>query len=137
MMNFMGRRIFLATQAMDMRRGMDRLSAWVHTTLKEDPYVGDVFVFLSKDRKRVKYLVWDVSGYWLAMKRLESGRFPRPLQSLTNNCGNDSDNSHNNNNPSTAVILSAAELALLLEGINVHHATYNQHFARSKKKKEG
>ncbi len=121
-MNFMGRRIFLASQAMDMRRGMDRLSSWVHTTLKEDPYVGDVFVFLSKDRKRVKYLVWDVSGYWLAMKRLESGRFPRPQKSVVNGDGG-----------TTAIILSAAELALLFEGINVHHATYHQHFARSQK----
>jgi len=118
-MNFMGRRIFLARDPMDMRRGMDRLSAWVQTTLQEDPYVGDVFVFLSKDRKRVKYLVWDVSGYWLAMKRLESGRFPRPQEQAT---------TVSSGKP--AVILSAAELALLLEGINVHHATYHQHYVR-------
>ena len=124
MMNFMGRRIFLAREAMDMRRGMDRLSSWVQSTLNEDPYVGDVFVFLSKNRKRVKYLVWDVSGYWLAMKRLESGRFPRPHEPIT---GEPSD--------THAVIVSAAEFALLLEGINVHHATYHQHYVRPEMQK--
>lgn len=118
-MNFMGRRIFLARDAMDMRRGMDKLSAWVQSTLKEDPFVGDVFVFLSKDGKRVKYLVWDVSGYWLAMKRLESGRFPRPHEKICDD-------------GTKAVILSAAELALLFEGINIHHATYHQHYSRQK-----
>ncbi|MDA3960463.1 MAG: IS66 family insertion sequence element accessory protein TnpB [Planctomycetota bacterium] len=111
-----GRRIFLAREPTDMRKSFNTLSALVTNDLGEDPLGGDVFVFLSRDRRRVKVLVWEISGFWLCAKRLESGRFSRaPL---------DTGGSHR-----AKVQLSPAEMRMLLEGINVHHATYHQHYA--------
>lgn len=117
MLNVNNRRIFLATEPMDMRRGIDRLAGWVESHLSADPYVGDIFVFLSRNHKRVKLLVWDVSGYWLCMKRLESGRFSRPRKRVLNT-------------GEVAVSLSSAELGLLFEGTDIHRATYRSHYHR-------
>lgn len=114
MLNAVGRRIFLAREAMDMRSGIDRLAGWVESRLGGDPFAGDVFVFVGRDRRRVKLLVWDVSGYWLCLKRLDRGRFAPPPPSVVSG-------------GVATVALSAADLQLLLEGITVHHATYRAH----------
>lgn len=114
MLNAVGRRIFLARDPMDMRSGIDRLAGWVESRMGGDPFAGDVFVFVGRDRRRVKMLVWDVSGYWLCLKRLDRGRFAPPPPSVV--AGG-----------VPTVALSAADLQLLLEGITVHHATYRAH----------
>ena len=66
-----GRRIFLATQPIDFRKGMDTIAALVSEALKADPFCGDVFIFRPKRCDRLKILVWDGSGLILATKRLE------------------------------------------------------------------
>lgn len=118
MLNATGRRIFLATDPVDMRRGIDRLASWVEGTLGADPFAGDLFVFLSRDLRRVKVLAWEASGYWLCMKRLQSGCFVRPRQRVLTT-------------GELVVDLSAAELGMLLEGIDVHRATYRRHYRRA------
>jgi transposase len=118
MLNFAAnRRIFLARASTDMRRGIDTLSSMVQHQLGKDPMAGDIFVFVSKDRRRVKILVWDASGFWLCLKRLERGTFALPKPSLVAE------------SPSS-IALSPAEVQLVLEGVNVHHATYHQHHRR-------
>ncbi len=65
------RRIFLARQSIDMRKGCASLAAVVENALGHDPYVGDIFVFVGKHKNRVKLIAWDRSGFWLCAKRLE------------------------------------------------------------------
>jgi transposase len=110
-------RIFLARAAVDMRKSFDSLASLVTNQLGKDPFAGDVFVFVGKHRNRVKILVWDVSGFWVCAKRLEKGTFavPRPL------LGQES---------GAALPLSPADVHLLLEGIDVHAATYKRHYHR-------
>src|SRR5207249_5576581 len=43
----------------DMRKSFDTLSALVTQALKRDPLSGDLFLFVSKNRKRAKVLMWD------------------------------------------------------------------------------
>ena len=100
-----------------MRKSFDTLSALVREDLKADPLAGDIFVFVSKNKQRVKILVWDVSGFWLCAKRLESGRFAVPMDSLTSS-------------KRQRIELSTAEIQSLLEGIHIHHASYHKHYAR-------
>jgi transposase len=71
-------RVFVATQPVDFRKGVHGLVAMVADGLGGNPYCGDVFVFRSKRRDRLKILVYDGSGIILATKWLEDGGFTFP-----------------------------------------------------------
>ena len=95
-----GTRIWLAAGVTDMRKGFDGLAAQVQAALSESPFTGHVFVFRGRAGDRVKVLWWDGTGLCLFAKRLERGRFVWPQAQ------------------SGAVALSAAQLSMLLEGID-------------------
>jgi len=71
-------RVFVCTTPTDMRKSFDGLCALVQSVLKQDPFSGHLFVFLSRRRDRVKILYWDRSGFCLLYKRLEEGTFRMP-----------------------------------------------------------
>lgn len=95
-----GTRVWLAAGVTDMRKGMGGLAALVQTALAENPFSGHVFVFRGRRGDLVKLLWFDGDGVCLFAKRLERGRFVWP-QAM-----------------SGTVALSAAQLAMLLEGID-------------------
>lgn len=95
-----GTRVCLAAGVTDMRKGMGSLAALVQTALENDPFCGHLFVFRGRRGDVVKVLWWSGDGMCLFMKRLEHGRFVWP-QATTG-----------------TVVLSAAQLAMLLEGID-------------------
>lgn len=66
-------RIHLAAQPVDMRKGFDGLMAIVHAW-GLDPFTGDLFVFASRDRARLKVLHWDHGGFVLSASPLDAGR---------------------------------------------------------------
>ena len=59
----------------DMRKSFNTLQALVESEMKGDLSTGDLFVFVSRDRKRAKVLYFDGTGLCLFAKRLESGHF--------------------------------------------------------------
>jgi transposase len=59
----------------ELREGFDGLSALVTQGLRRDPLSGDLFVFVSRTRKRAKVLLWDGTGLCIYAKRLEQGCF--------------------------------------------------------------
>src|SRR5271165_4484142 len=75
-----GVRIWLATAAVDGRKGFDTLCATVRQALGNDPLCGDLFIFRNRSMARVKILFWDGNGLVLYAKRLEKGtfRWPKP-----------------------------------------------------------
>jgi transposase len=75
-------RLFLARATVDMRRSFDGLSAIVIGQLNRDPLSGDAFVFVGRDRRRLKVLLWDGDGFWLFLKRLSKGCFVLPEPAL-------------------------------------------------------
>jgi transposase len=95
-----GTRVSLATGVTDMRCGVDSLAAKVHTVLAEDPYAGHVFAFRGRRGDLIKLLWSDGDGMCLLTKRLERGRFIWPQAD------------------SGSVMLSVAQLSMLLEGID-------------------
>ena len=95
-----GTRIWLAAGLTDMRRGFDGLAALAQSALEQDPFSGHVFVFRGKRGDIIKLLWWDGQGLCLFAKRLERGRFIWPQAA------------------SGSVILSPAQLSMLLEGID-------------------
>jgi transposase len=95
-----GTKVYLARAHIDMRMGMDALSAEVAQVLRSDPYSGCLFVFRSKRGDRMKILYWDGTGLCLFTKRLEVGSFVWPSAMEDN------------------LQLSPAQLSLLIEGFD-------------------
>jgi transposase len=83
----------------DMRNGFDGLYALVQRGLGRDPLSGDLFLFVGRNRKRAKVLLWDGTGLCVYSKRLERGRFANLWQPS-----------------SSPVRLTTSELQLFLEG---------------------
>ena len=95
-----GAKAYVCAEPVDMRKSIDGLSQLVGPLLKGDAFSGSLFVFLSRRREKVKILWWDRHGFWLAYKRLERGRFPRP-EALASR------------------MISVTELSLWLEGVDL------------------
>jgi transposase len=101
----LGSRVWIAAGVTDLRKGMDGLAALVQTALGERPFSGDVFIFRGKRGDLVKLLWWSGDGMNLYAKRLERGRFVWPQAT------------------SGVVLLSNAQLSMLLEGIDWRRPT--------------
>jgi transposase len=68
-------RIFLATEPIDVRKGIDGLGAVCRQQLGQNPLEGAVYVFRNRSGTALKLLLYDGQGFWLMMKRLSQGRF--------------------------------------------------------------
>ncbi len=71
-------RYFIYRSGCDMRKGYDGLSGLVLNEFKLNPLSGDVFIFLSKHRNKIKLLHWQGDGFVIYSKRLEKGTFELP-----------------------------------------------------------
>lgn len=100
-------RIYVASEPVDIRKAFDGLSAAVRESLREDPMSGHLFVFRNRRGDRMKILFWDRSGYCLFYKRLERGTFHLPAEV---------------DRAARHIEMEAAELALMLEGIDLRGA---------------
>lgn len=110
-------RLFVATQPVDGRKGADSLMALVRDVIRQDPLSGHLFVFFSKRRDRVRIVYWDRNGFAMWTKRLEKGRFS-PMFSADGTL--------------TAGTIEAAELMLILEGIDLRGARRRARWAPRK-----
>jgi transposase len=97
-------RLFVATQPVDGRKGADSLMVIVRDVFAQDPLSGHLFIFFSKRCDRIRVVYWDRNGFAMWTKRLERGRF-RPSFSVDGRL--------------TAAAIEAAELALIVEGIDL------------------
>ena len=100
-------RLFVARGVTDMRKSFDTLAALVIDVIEQDPQSGHLFLFVNRRRDRLKVLWWDRSGYCLLAKRLEHGQF-RVFDRADGSAG--------------SFEMSASELALILEGIDLRGA---------------
>lgn len=96
--------IYVQPGATDMRKHINGLSAWVQESMGENVFSGSLYLFCSRDRKRIKILYWERNGFCLWQKRLEKDKFPWP------------------ENGSKALQLENEQLQQLLCGIDFFHA---------------
>ena len=71
-------KVFLRPGTTDLRKAANGLSLIVQEGIKQDPFNGSVFLFCNRERKLLKAVYWDKTGFWLCQKRLEKDRFPWP-----------------------------------------------------------
>ena len=98
-------RIYVAIAPANLRKSFEGLSNEVRNVLARDPLSGHLFLFLNRRRTQVKILVWTRGGFTIIHKRLERGRFVWPQAT------------------SGTVSLTAAQLSMLLEGIDWRRPT--------------
>ncbi len=96
-------KIYLSTEPTDMRKGFNTLIPIIQYQWSLDPFSGHLFVFISKKRNRAKILFWDNGGFVLIYKRLERGKFKRPV----------------NEDSGETIPLDSTELTMLLDGIDL------------------
>lgn len=102
MLNFAGKRVYLACGKTDMRKQINGLAELVTSRFHLDPFDAAIFVFCNRNRDRIKILEWDGDGFWLYFKRLEKGRFLWPAEGSE-----------------ATMLLSGEELGILLGGAKV------------------
>ena len=108
-------RVFVCRAPTDMRKSFDGLAGLVESAFTEDLLSGHLFVFFNRRRDRVKILYFDVDGLAIWQKRLEAGTF----QALDAACEHDS------------LEITASELALLLEGVDLASVRRRKRWRRS------
>jgi transposase len=108
-------RVFLCTQPTDMRKSFDGLMGLVTSQLQQDPLSGHLFLFLNGRRDRLKILFWDHDGLCIYYKRLEAGTFERLVHQAE---------------ADQHLELSATDLALLLQGIDISSARRRKRYRR-------
>ncbi len=106
-------RVFVAAEPVDLRKSFDGLSGVVQGVLGRDPASGHLHVFFNKRASQVRVLFWDRTGYVIIAKKLCRGRFRFVAQV----------------DASKAVVeMDAAELGLILEGIDLTRAARRKRF---------
>lgn len=100
-------KIYVAAVPIDARKSFDGLAGLVQSEFGLEPLSGHLFAFINRRGHIAQMLFWDRNGFILMKKRLESGTFrlarkPQP--------------------EATHLEIDSAELALMLEGIDLEGA---------------
>ena len=97
-------RIFIRPGFTDLRKASNGLTVIIQEEMNGDPFSGSVYLFCNRERKLLKAVYWDRTGFWLCQKRLEKEKYPWPKKS------------------EEVKELNAEELKMLLEGIDFFSA---------------
>jgi transposase len=108
-------KIYVSSEATDLRRGFDGLAAATRSVIGAEPMSGHLFVFLNRRRNRIKILLWDRTGFLLLYKRLERGTFTIASAPCVGK---------------RHVELDAGELTLMLEGLDLRNARRKKRWYR-------
>jgi transposase len=108
-------RVWIAAEPVHMGKGHDGLASLVKQQFGEDPFSGNLYVFLGKRSDRCKILWWEAGGFVVFYKRLDRGRM-RPPRALGD---------------ARRVVLDGSQLALLLDGVDVSRVQRPVHWKPS------
>lgn len=115
-------RTFVVTKPVDGRKRADSLMTIVRDLLAHDPLSGHLYVFFSRRCDGVRIVYWDRNGIAMWSKRLERGRFHATFS---------------DDGRLTAAAIESAELALVLEGIDLAGARRRPRWAPESRSTSG
>ena len=92
--------VFVRPGHTDMRKQVNGLAIIAEEQMELNPLSGAVIAFCNRQRRIIKALYWDGTGFALWMKKLEADRFPWPQSERA------------------AREISAEQLSMLLRGID-------------------
>lgn len=94
-------RVFVRPGATDMRKQINGLALMVEQLMQANVFEPSLFLFCNAERRILKALYWDRTGFCLWQKRLEKHRFPWPRSGEAARCE-----------------IDAGKLKMLLDGID-------------------
>lgn len=100
-------RVFAYARPADLRKGFDGLFGMVTRELGRDPLSGDCYLFVNRNRRRAKVLLYDGTGLCIFAKRLEQNTFACLWKS--ERLADDA----------SSLELTMSELALFIEGCEI------------------
>lgn len=95
-----------------MRKSFDGLCGIISGQLGQNPRSGDIFIFINRQRNRVKLLRWEAGGLVLFYKRLEKGTFELPRDENQGSCQ----------------VLNYGQLAMIITGISLKNTRKRPRF---------
>lgn len=101
--------VYLHREPIDFRKQINGISVIVQEEMTLNVFDESFFVFINRQRNRVKVLYWQRNGFCLWMKRLEKDKFKWPKHLVDG-----------------TVQVSAQELQWLLEGFDIWHKPPHQ-----------
>jgi transposase len=105
-------RYYLYAEPTDMRKSFDGLCGLVINRMHQNPVNGDVYIFINRQRNRIKLLRWEPGGFVLFYKRLEKGTYELPAI--------------NPGMPAQAI--GYGQLAMIITGISLKNAKKRHRF---------
>lgn len=111
-LDFKKYRFFLRPGTTDMRQAVNGLSVLIQNEMKHDIFSKSLYLFCNRQRKLLKVVYWDNTGFCIWQKRLEKDRFPWP------------------DTEEEAREITLDELKMLLSGINFFKAHKKLTFSR-------
>ena len=106
--------VYLCRAPVDFRKSIGGLSVLVEQELELNPFGSALYVFINRQRDKIKVLYWHRNGFCLWLKRLEADKFAWPKDGDT-----------------AAQTITLQEFEWLLEGFDLwrHSPHKTLHFA--------
>ena len=98
-------RVFLARDAVDMRKSFNGLIGLAESVLEQDPLSGHLFVFINRCRDRIKLLYWGGTGFCIWYQQLEEGGYQLPDVTTADE--------------RKGIEITATQLSLILDGVGL------------------
>lgn len=108
----------LYTEPTDMRKSFDGLCGIIQNQLNASPTDGSVYLFINKNRTKIKLLYWSGNSFTLYYKRLESGTFE----------------SFNYDTDQDSLQLTYAQIVLLIDGISIKNLEQRRRYIPDKQR---
>jgi transposase len=70
--------VYLCQEPIDFRKSINGLSVLVEQGLGLNPFASVLYVFINRQRNKMKVLYWHRNGFCLWMKRVEAEKFAWP-----------------------------------------------------------
>jgi transposase len=70
-----GKQIYVYTEPLDMRKSVNGIILALLEVFDQNPQTGDYYLFVNRQRNKIKCLFWSGNGFSLYYRRLEKGRF--------------------------------------------------------------
>ena len=70
-----GKKVYVYTEPLDMRKSINGIIIVLLESFDQNPQTGDLYLFINRQRNKIKCLFWSGNGFSLYYRRMEKGRF--------------------------------------------------------------